>query len=74
MYTATDLTNVEEAIRAIIAGEREASMTMDGKSVTYTAAELKDLQDLRTKIINDIAINAGTCAFRTYAKQGGRGI
>jgi hypothetical protein len=73
MYTATDLTNVEEAIRAIIAGEREVSMTMDGKSATYTEANLKDLQNLRTDIINDIAINAGTCTLRTYAKQGGRG-
>lgn len=74
MYTATDLTNVEEAIRAIIAGEREVSMTMDGKSATYTDANLKDLQSLRTEIINDIAINAGTCTLRTYAKQGGRGV
>jgi hypothetical protein len=74
MYTATDLTNVEEAIRAIIAGEREVSMTMDGKSATYTDANLKDLQSLRGEIINDIAINAGTCSLRTYAKQGGRGV
>jgi len=74
MYTTTDLTNVEEAIRAIIAGEREVSMTMDGKSATYTDANLKDLQSLRTEIINDIAINAGTCSLRTYAKQGGRGV
>ena len=73
MYTATDLTNVEEAIRAIIAGEREVSMTMDSKSATYTDANLEDLQKLRTNIINDIAINAGTCTLRTYAKQGGRG-
>jgi len=74
MYTATDLTNVEEAIRAIIAGEREVSMTMDSKSATYTDANLKDLQSLRTEIINDLAINAGTCSLRTYAKQGGRGV
>jgi len=72
-YTSTDLTNVETAIQAIIAGTRTVSLTMGDKTIEYTAVKLPELQALRTEIAMEVGMAAGTYASRTYAKQGGRG-
>lgn len=71
-YTSTDLANVEAAIRAIIAGTRAVSFTLGDKSFTYTAADIKTLQALRSDIKAEVGVAAGTCSPRTYARQGGR--
>ena len=73
-YTSTDLTNIETAIRAIIAGTRTVSLSMGDKSISYTAVDLPKLQALRGEIAAEVGIAAGTFHPRSYAKQGGRGI
>ena len=73
-FTSSDLTNVETAIRAIIAGTRLVSITVSDKSWTYTAAELPILQKLRNDIAYEVGLTAGTYRPRTYAKNGGRGL
>jgi hypothetical protein len=73
-YTSTDLTNIEEAIRAIIAGTRTVSLTMGDKSISYTAIDLPALRALRDEIKAEVGVAAGTCSPRTYARQGGRSI
>lgn len=73
-YTATDLANIEAAIRAIIAGTRTVSLTMGDKSISYTAVDLPALQKLRGEIAAEVGIAAGTYQPRAYARQGGRGV
>lgn len=73
-YTASDLTNVEAAIRLIIAGSRTVSLSMGDKSIAYTAANLNELRALRAEIAAEVGAAAGTFSPRTYAKQGGRAI
>jgi hypothetical protein len=72
-YTATDLTNIEAAIRAIIAGTRTVRLSMGDKAIEYTAVDLPNLQKLRTEIEMEVGISSGSYAPRTYARQGGRG-
>ena len=73
MFTAEDLTNVENAIREIISGARTVSFAMSGNTATYQAADLPQLQELRKEIRTELAFESGAAARRTYAKQGGRG-
>lgn len=73
-YTSDDLTNIETAIRAIIAGTRTVRLSMGDKSIEYTAADLPQLRALRAEIASEVAATAGTYSPRTYAKQGGRGL
>ena len=54
-YTATDLTIVENAIKALAGGTRVVSVsTSNGKSISYGQAQLKDLQALRDSIQAEI--------------------
>jgi len=73
-YTATDLANIEAAIRAIIAGTRTVQLSMGDKSISYTAVDLPALQKLRGEIAAEVGIAAGTYQPRAYARQGGRGV
>jgi hypothetical protein len=73
-YTATDLANIEAAIRAIIAGTRTVSLTMGDKTISYTVVDLPELRALRDEIKAEVGAAAGTFSPRTYARQGGRGI
>jgi len=72
-YTATDLANIDAAIRAIIAGTRTVSLTMGDKTIQYTAVKLPELQALRTEIATEVGMASGSYVPRTYARQGGRG-
>jgi pyruvate/2-oxoglutarate dehydrogenase complex dihydrolipoamide acyltransferase (E2) component len=73
-WTLTDLTNIETAIRSIIAGTRIVSFTKGDIATQYTAADLPAMYDLRDKINAEVALSAGTFKPRSFAKQGGRGI
>ena len=73
-YTSTDLTNIETAIRAIIAGTRTVSLSMGDKTIYYTIVDLPALRALRNEIKAEVGAAAGTYSPRSYAKQGGRGI
>jgi hypothetical protein len=73
-YTSADLTNIENAIRAIIAGTRTVNLSMGDKAIQYTLVDLPHLRALRDEIKAEVGAAAGTCSPRTYARQGGRGI
>ena len=73
-YTATDLENIETAIRAIIAGTRTVSLSMGDKTIYYTIVDLPALRALRDEIKSEVGISEGTFSPRTYARQGGRGL
>jgi hypothetical protein len=73
-YTSTDLTNIEAAIRAIIAGTRTVSLSMGDKTIQYTAVDLPALRALRNEIKAEVGVSTGSCSPRTYARQGGRAI
>ena len=72
-YTATDLLNVETAIRALIAGDRAVSVSMSDKTISYERNDLPALRSLRDEIKAEVSLAAGMYSRRTYAKQGGRG-
>lgn len=73
-YTATDLANIEAAIRAIMSGTRTVSLSMGDKSITYTETKLSELLILRGVVAAEVGLIAGTFHPRTYGKQGGRAI
>ena len=73
-WLASDLTSIETAIRALIAGTRSVSLTMGDKSISYTAVDLPTLRAMRDEVKMEVGATAGTCLPRTYAKQGGRAI
>lgn len=73
-WTSADLTAIEAAIRALIAGTRSVSLTMGDKSITYEKSDLPALREMRDEVKTEVGAAAGTCSPRTYARQGGRGI
>jgi len=73
-FTQTDLTNLEAAIMAKATGDREVSFSSADKSVNLSDASLKELQELRSRIIFEIGLANGAYSPRTYARQGGRGL
>lgn len=72
-YTATDLENIETAIRKLITGTRVVSYSGFGRTINYTPADLPMLQKMRDTIASELGLSSGTFCHRTYAKQGGRG-
>ena len=53
-YTETDLTNVEAAIRALMAGTRTIRVSMGDKMVEFAQADLKTLRELKQEILLDV--------------------
>lgn len=53
-YTSTDLTNVQAAIIALAEGKRVVSVSTNGKTIQYGAAQMKELQALRDAIQAEI--------------------
>jgi hypothetical protein len=54
-YVTSDLTAVEKAISDLVKGERIASVTMKtGETIQYTQAQLKDLQAIRSAILQEL--------------------
>lgn len=53
-YTATDLANVEAAIRALMSGTRKVSLSMGDKSITYAQTDLKSLRELKQEILDEV--------------------
>jgi len=68
LYSASDLTNVQDAIRALSIGAREVEVTIGAKKVRYAEADLNVLLNLQTIIRQDL----GQIVSRTYAKNAGR--
>lgn len=53
-YTATDLTNVEVAIRALMTGTRTVRVSMGDKMVEFAQADLKALRELKAEILLEV--------------------
>lgn len=72
-YTSTDLTNIAEAIRDLVAGERAVSLSLGDKTITFADVDLPKLEALERKVRYEIGLANGTYAVRTHAKNAGRG-
>jgi hypothetical protein len=59
-YTSTDLTNIETAIRALVAGTRKVSLTMGDKSIQYSNVDLPALRELKAEIQAEIGVSSGS--------------
>jgi hypothetical protein len=59
-YTSVDLTNIETAIRALVAGTRKVSLTMGDKSIQYGVVDLPDLRALKAEIQAEIGVSTGS--------------
>ena len=68
-FTAANLLEIETAIMSLTAGSQVASVSSGSESISYTQADLKKLQNLRTQIQMEL----GVIQPRAYAKNGGRG-
>lgn len=71
-FTAADLTAAETAIRALVAGERTVSVTMEGRTVTYAREDLEALMTYRDRIKQEVDQAAGGSRFRRAVH--GRGL
>ena len=59
-YTDQDLTDIETAIRKLQSGERVASVSYDGKTVSYSQVQLGELISLRDRIRQEVKSTTGT--------------
>lgn len=59
-FTATDLTNIEEAIIKLGRGTRVVECSIDGDIVQYHRTDLKSMLSLRDQIRAEIASAAST--------------
>ena len=57
-YTAADLTKVQSAIVALAEGTRVVSVTVNGKTILYSPAQIKELQTLRDAMQTEIGSTA----------------
>jgi len=57
-YTAADLTKVQAAIVALAEGTRVVSVTVNGKTIQYSPAQIKELQTLRDSMQTEIGSTA----------------
>jgi hypothetical protein len=55
MYTASDLTSVEQAILAIAAGTRVTNVILRGQSIAYEWVKIGELITLRDQIKQELA-------------------
>jgi len=62
-YTETDLTNVETAIRSLMAGTRKVRLSMGDKMIEYARTDLNDLIKLKQEIINEMQCSTGTSRY-----------
>ncbi|WP_110642578.1 gpW family head-tail joining protein [Salinicola sp. CPA57] len=54
-YTAEELASVKQAIVDFARGERVASVTKNGRTVQYSAADLNELRELEREMATDVA-------------------
>ncbi|MBN1664848.1 MAG: hypothetical protein JW943_14705 [Deltaproteobacteria bacterium] len=53
-YTSTDLSNVEDAIRAIVSGKRVVRCSIGDKVFEFAQADLTKLRELKGEILSEI--------------------
>ncbi len=70
-FTATDLTNVEQAMVDIATGKRVVQVDVGGKSRQFQAVSIDKLQKLRSIIQADINAAAGTGFIHSAAFKDG---
>ena len=72
-YTEQDLSDVHDAIMALVKGRRITEKMSDTKRLRYEQMSLKDLRALELDIRTELAAAASSSPiYRTYARQGGR--
>ena len=62
-FSVTDLSNIEAAILALATGTRVVSVTINGKTMEYGAADLNQLESLRRTIASEVNAAAGKARF-----------
>jgi len=63
-FSSTDLTSVETAIKAIIAGSRVVEVTVAGKTTRYQAPQIEALLKLRDQITTELSSDYSTSGSR----------
>jgi hypothetical protein len=53
-YSQADLENVQAALLKLATGKRVVSVTMEGKTIEYSRADLDKLESLRNNIASEI--------------------
>ena len=64
-FTATDLSNIESAIVDLATGTRTTSVSINGKTITYSDADLNKLLALKSMINQSL----GKGIARAYARN-----
>ncbi len=64
-FSSTDRANVEAALVALATGTRVVQVSIGGKNIRYSEADIKELQDLLALIKQD----SSTIIPRAYAKN-----
>ena len=74
-YTASDLTNVEAAIRALMSGTRTVRVTMGDKTFEFAQADLKSLRELKAEIALEVQdADATNTRPRFFLASTGKGL
>lgn len=53
-YSQQDLTDIHDAIMALARGDRVVSVTVDGRTTQYAAADIEKLKSLRNEIVSEL--------------------
>jgi len=69
-YSQTDLESVQAALLKLATGERVVSVTMEGKTIEYSRADLDKLESLRNNIVSEIkqSSNKPSCILTKTSK------
>ncbi len=62
-WTATDLTNIDNDIMALVIGRRTVSVSIGTKTITYSQAQLGELRAFRAEIVAEIGESSGRPSF-----------
>ena len=57
-YTATDLTNLEQAIVKLATGSLTVRFTMGDKSIEYGQSDINDMRKLRNQMVAELSTSA----------------
>lgn len=55
-FSEADKTAVEQALRNLAIGQRLVRLTVNGKTMEYSEAQMSDLRDLLSQINGDLAV------------------
>lgn len=73
-YTADQLAEVRQAITDLAAGKRVTSITRNGRTVDYAAADLSKLRSLEREMAADLHAQSGARRSRTRYAVTSKGL